>query len=106
MKSKLLPAIIFGALTGAALSMLDKDTRKHTAEATKKLKETISYYAKNREELQQLLEDKVQEATTLYNDMSSNIASIKSQVEDAKTLPNTVMSLLSETKDAFSTKTE
>ncbi|KYG91344.1 MULTISPECIES: hypothetical protein [Metasolibacillus] len=102
MKSKLVPAIIFGALAGAALSMLDKQTRQHTIETSKKVKETVSYYSQNRDELQELIETKMEQAQSLYADVTNNIASIMEHVDDAKTLPNTVKSLVTETKDAFS----
>ncbi|WPK13750.1 YtxH domain-containing protein [Lysinibacillus louembei] len=102
MKSKLVPAIILGALTGAALSMLDKQTRQHTVETSKKVKDTISYYSQNRDELQELIETKMEQAQSLYADVTTNIASIMEHVDDAKTLPSTVKSLVTETKDAFS----
>ena len=51
MKSKLLPFIAIGAVVGAAISMLDKKTRDHTVDTAKKAKETVTYYAENRDEL-------------------------------------------------------
>ncbi|MEO4055439.1 YtxH domain-containing protein [Solibacillus sp. CAU 1738] len=102
MKSKLIPAIILGAITGAAVSMFDKKTREHTVDTSKKVKETVSYYAQNRDELQTLIETKIEQAQSLYTTTSTNINSIMSHLEDAKELPKTVMSLVSETKQAFS----
>ena len=39
-KSKLIPAVLLGNLVGAAISMLDKNTRQHTIETSKKIKDT------------------------------------------------------------------
>lgn len=100
-KSKLLPAILLGALTGAVISMLDKNTRQHTVDTSKKVKETVTYYAKNSDELVQLVEAKVEQVQTLYSSAQKNMDSIMSQVEDAKALPDTIMSMVSETKEAF-----
>lgn len=100
-KSKLIPAVLLGALTGAVISMLDKNTRQHTIEASKKIKETVTYYAQNSDELVQLIETKVEQAQNLYSSAQKNIDSIMSQVEDAKALPDTVMSMVTETKEAF-----
>lgn len=104
MKSKLVPAVILGALVGAAISMLDKQTREDTVATTKKMKDSVTYYAKNREELQNLIETKVEQAQSLYSTAEQSITSIMEKVEDAKTLPATVSSLLTETKEAFSKK--
>ncbi len=100
-KSKLLPAVLLGALTGAVISMLDKTTRQHTMETSKKVKETVMYYAKNTDELVQLIETKAEQAQNLYSSAQKNMESIMSQVEDAKALPDTIMSMVTETKEAF-----
>lgn len=103
-KSKLVPAIVIGAVVGAAISMFDRTTREHTVEAAKKAKETITYYAQNSDELMQLVESKTAQVQSLYNSSQENISSLLGNltVEDAKSLPATIMSLVTETKDAFS----
>lgn len=101
-KSKLVPAILIGAVAGAIVSMFDKATREHTVETTKKVKETVTYYSQNSDELVRLVETKVEQAQTFYNSSQQNFNSLLEKVDDAKTLPATVMSLVAETKDAFS----
>lgn len=101
MKSKLLPFIAIGAVVGAAISMFDRQTREHTVETSKKVKETVSYYAANTDELQQLIEDKVGQAQSFYSAASENVQSLMVQAGDAKTLPATIQSMVMETKDAF-----
>ena len=101
-KSKLIPAVLLGALAGAVLSMLDKNTREHTIETSKKMKETVTYYAQNRDELVRLVETKVDQAQSVYASTQDNLTSIMEKVEDAKSLPETIMSLVTETKEAFS----
>ena len=101
-KSKLIPAVLLGALAGAAISMLDKNTRLHTIETSKKVKDTVTYYAQNRDEFVQLVETKVDQAQSVYASTQENITSFMTKVEDAKSLPETVRSLVAETKEAFS----
>lgn len=101
MKSKLLPFILIGAAVGAVLSMLDKQTREQTIDTTKKIKDTVSYYAANSDELQQLIEDKVGQAQSFYSAATDNFNSLLAQAEDAQSLPSTIQSLVAETKDAF-----
>ena len=101
MKSKLLPFVVIGAVVGATISMFDRQTREHTIETSKKVKDTVSYYAANPDELQQLIEDKVGQVQSFYSATSENINSLLAQVEDAKALPSTLQSMIMETKDVF-----
>ena len=104
MKSKLLPFIAVGAIVGAAISMLDKQTREHTVDTTKKVKDTVSYYAENREELMALVESKVEQVQGLYGTVNNTIQSLTQSGNDLKSLPTTIQSMVSETIEAFSKK--
>ena len=82
MKSKLLPFIAIGAVVGAAISMLDKKTREHTVDTAKKAKETVTYYAENRDELAALIESKVEQAQNLYGNVNETIQSLAQNGND------------------------
>ena len=101
-RSKLLASIVVGATVGAALSMLDRTTREKTIASTKKMKEAISYYAANREELQVLVEEKVLSAKVLCENVSENVNSIIDKVDEFKELPSTIEGMINDTKSAFS----
>lgn len=107
-KSKLLPFVVVGALVGAAISMLDKTTRQHTVETSKKAKDKVAYYAENREELMGLVGSKVQQAQTLYSSVNNNVQTLLQGQDpnELKTLPGTIQDLVSETIQAFSKKDE
>lgn len=104
MKSKLLPFIAIGAVTGAAISMLDKQTREHTVETAKKAKDTVAYYAENPDELMALVETKMEQAQSLYGTVNNGVQSIMQNQNDIKELPATIQSMVSETIQAFSKK--
>lgn len=101
-QSKLLASIVVGATVGAALSMLDRTTREKTIASTKKMKEAISYYATNREELQVLVEEKVLATKVLCESVSENVNSIIDKVDEFKELPSTIEGMINDTKSAFS----
>ncbi|MFJ3390035.1 MULTISPECIES: YtxH domain-containing protein [unclassified Lysinibacillus] len=101
-QSKLLASIVVGATVGAALSMLDRTTREKTIASTKKMKEAISYYATNREELQVLVEEKVLATKVLCESVSENVNSIIDKVDEFKDLPSTIEGMINDTKSAFS----
>lgn len=100
-RSKLLASIVVGATVGAALSMLDRSTREKTIASTKKMKEAISYYAANREELQVLVEEKVLAAKVMCENVSENVNSIIDKVDEFKELPSTIEGMINDTKSAF-----
>lgn len=104
MKSKLLPFMAIGAIAGAVISMFDKQTRNHTVETTKKMKDTVSYYAENRDELLALVESKVEQAQDIYGSVNNNLQSLIENGNDLKSLPTTIQSMVSETMAAFSKK--
>lgn len=103
-KSKLLPFIAIGALTGAAISMFDKHTRAHTVTSVKNAKDKVSYYAQNRGELENLITSKIEQVQTLYTSNQDTINSFLSGGQEGKSIPETVISMVMDTKDAFAKK--
>lgn len=101
-RSKLLASIIVGAAVGAALSMLDRTTREKTIASTKRISETVSYYAANREELQELIQEKVTAAQSFYESASENVNMLIEKADEFKELPTTIQGMVSDTKNAFS----
>lgn len=101
-RSKLLVSIIVGAAVGGALSMLDRTTREKTVASTKRISETVSYYAANREELRELIQEKVTAAQSFYESASDNVSMLVEKVEEFKEIPSTIQNMVSDTKTAFS----
>lgn len=97
-ESKLVKSIVAGAIVGAIVSMFDRKTREHTKETTKKVKDHVVYYAKNRDELQQMIEQKVEAAQKIYVNTSENINAIVSKFEEVKEIPESVQNIYKETK--------
>ncbi|NLY80970.1 MAG: YtxH domain-containing protein [Lysinibacillus sp.] len=105
-ESKLCKAVVAGAIVGAAVSMFDRKTREHTIATTIKVKDTVVYYAKNRDELQNLINEKLEKAQRLYESVSENVQYIVEKIDEVKEIPGTVQTLVAETKEAFSNKEE
>ena len=97
-ESKLLKSIAVFAIPGAVISMFDRKTREHTIETSKKVKERVVYYAKNCDELQQVIEQKVEAAQKIYVNTSENINTIISKIEGVKEIPENVQNIVKETK--------
>lgn len=99
-QGKLLKFTVLGAIIGAAVSMLDRNTREYTVAKTKKVTETISYYAKNRDELQSIIGEKTLTAQSLYENVSENVNRILSVKEELKDLPHTIKEMVGDAKVA------
>jgi len=105
-QSKLLASIIVGAAVGAAISMFDRTTRQKTIATTKRMKESVSYYASHRSELQDLIEEKVLAAKVLCDTVSENVNTLAEKVDEFKELPSTIQGMVNDTKSAFSSDKE
>lgn len=105
-ESKLCKGVVIGALVGAAVSLFDKNTREHAKETVKKAKDTVVYYAKNRNELQQLVSEKIEKMQKLYEDTKDNVNFIMKKIDEVKEIPGAVQEIVEDTKEAFSSKKE
>ncbi|HWL12033.1 MAG TPA: YtxH domain-containing protein [Ureibacillus sp.] len=103
-ESKLVKTIVAGAIVGAIISMFDRKTREHTIETSKRVKDTVVYYSKNRQELQQVIEQKVEAAQKIYENASTNINTIVSKIDDVKEIPESVQSIVTDTKDILNNR--
>jgi hypothetical protein len=103
-KSKLIPLIALGAVAGAVISLMDKETRTQTVQSVKNAKEKVTYYAQNRDELEHLIASKTEQIQSLYTNNQETINSFLSGGKDGDSLPKTLLSMVTDTKDAFSKK--
>ncbi len=100
-QSKLLKSMVAGALVGAALSLLDRTTREHTVDNLKKAKDTVQYYATHRDELQQMIEQKMAQVQKLFETTQDNVSFIKDKIDEVKEIPVAVQDIMEETKTTF-----
>lgn len=93
--------IILGAITGAAISMLDKSTRRHVMAKSNDMISQVGHYAKNPDDLKQKLQQTKDKYVSIYEQFSGDAAYIKTQVDELKTLTPQVKELVVGTKEAF-----
>lgn len=105
-QSKLCKGVVIGAIVGAAVSMFDRKTREHTVETMKNIKDSVIYYAKNRDEFQQLVYEKIEKMQKLYEDTTENVNFIMEKIDEMKEIPSTVQAIVEDTKAPFSSKEE
>jgi hypothetical protein len=93
--------IIFGALTGAVVSMFDRSTRNQVVKKSNNLITGMKFYSKNPDVLKWKLEEKKAKYKSVFDQLSGDASYIKAQIEELKILTPQVKSLVMDTKDAF-----
>lgn len=105
--NKLGSFILGGALLGAAISMLDRSTRRQTVSSVKASFEKAMYYRENPDVVRNQFQEKKEKVQSLYEQVKGDVDYIKTQVDEIKTLTPQVKEMLSDTKEAFTeSKTE
>ena len=99
---KFYKGILYGAVLGGALSLLDKQTRDAVMNKSRVIRNEISYYSKNREELKTTLEDQMNKWKAIYDQFNSDAKYLSNKVNEVKEITPQVKNLLAETKETFS----
>ena len=58
-ESKFVKGVVYGALIGGALTMLDNKTRNAVVQRSNRIGSQIKYYSTNRQELKTTIEDQL-----------------------------------------------
>ena len=99
-KSKLWKGIIIGAIAGAAVSMLDRQTRESAVACAKKGAKA----ARNVVENPEIITDKIKETSVKVREaiesVTEDVTVIANQVELLKDIPPQVAAVVKETKEA------
>lgn len=101
-KSLFWKGVLYGAIAGGALTMLDRQTRENAAACCKKAAGTAAHYVKNPNEVienVQNVSDKIKSAVQQVNE---DIAFITGTVEELKECAPQAAQLYQQTKQAFS----
>ena len=93
--------ILYGALIGGAVTMLDRKTREAVINKSRYVRNEIQYYSKNRDELKTTIESQVAKWKAVYEQFSSDATYLSQKVNEVKEITPQVKTLLTDTKDAF-----
>ncbi|MEK3976455.1 MULTISPECIES: YtxH domain-containing protein [unclassified Psychrobacillus] len=105
-ESKFVKGILYGAILGGALTMLDRKTRDSVMNQSRRVRNEIKYYNKNRDELKQTIEQQVTKWQSVYNQFTSDAKYISQKVNEVKEITPQVKTLVTDTKDTFSQSKE
>ncbi|WP_050614012.1 YtxH domain-containing protein [Bacillus testis] len=100
-KSKLWKGILFGALAGAAVTMLDKHTRETMMESCKNGYRTTKDFVQNPDRLLEDLKETSNKIRSSIESISDDVSFISGKVEEFKEVTPQVVNAVKETKDAI-----
>ncbi len=100
-KSLFLKGVLFGALAGGALSLLDRSTRESVMSNCKKTTKEISFYVKNPKEAVNQVKEVTNKIQSTFEQVSSEVSYIMEKVEELKETTPDVVELVEDTKEAF-----
>lgn len=105
-KNKLLQGILIGALTGAAISMLDRNTRESVIACSKKRYQQVKEIVENPEIITEQVKETSDRIRTTFETITEEVAFIAEQVDVLKQLPNQLATTEKETKEVFEDELE
>lgn len=100
-KSLFWKGVLYGALAGGALSLLDRSTRETVSSNCKKAAKEVSYYVKNPGVAVSQVKEMTGQIKSTVEQVSSEVSFIMEKVEELKESTAEVVELVEDTKHAF-----
>jgi gas vesicle protein len=101
-KNLFLRGMLFGAIAGGALSLLDKKTRQDMKVNVKKAYEQVSYAARHPREITENIKGTAEKIRNTIEQVSEDISYITGKVDELRELTPQVKEIVKETKSTFS----
>jgi gas vesicle protein len=102
--NKFWKGILFGALAGGALSLLDKQTRIAMNANCRKASSSISYMIKHPKEVTEQVIEVANKIRVTVEDVSEDIHYLTEKIEEIREVTPQVVEIVKETKEAFTNK--
>lgn len=93
--------ILFGAIAGGAITLLDRETRHSVVEGVKKGTKEITYCVTHPTEMVEKIRDKTEALRSTVEQVSEDVSFIIEKVEELQEVTPAVAGIVNETKEAF-----
>jgi gas vesicle protein len=103
--NKFWKGMLWGALAGGALSLLDRETRAAMKENVQKASKNVTFVVKNPRLITDQVKEKAIKIKTTIEEVGEDLSYIADKVEELRETTPKVTKILKETKDTF-TKNE
>ncbi|WP_180953608.1 YtxH domain-containing protein [Bacillus sp. T33-2] len=93
--------VLLGAVTGGALSLLNKSTRQSVKEDFKVASGSVAYIVKHPDEFFSQVKETAEQVRSTVQQVSEDVSYIAEKVEEMKDVPPQVAHIVEDTKKAF-----
>ena len=105
-RNKFFKGIVFGAMAGGLLSLLDRTTRQEVGSTLKNSGQYISTYSKNPKQLVDSSREMYEKLKVTADQVSKDIQFITEKVDEIKGMTPQVKEIIEETKETFEDSSE
>lgn len=99
--SKFWKGVLYGAIAGGAVTLLDKQTRQSVTESCRKAGNNISYMIKHPDEVTEQVKDVTGKIRSTIHNVTEEFNYVTSKIEEIREMAPQVAEIVKETKDAF-----
>ncbi|OCA83110.1 hypothetical protein A8F94_18445 [Bacillus sp. FJAT-27225] len=99
--SRFWKSMAWGALAGAAYSLLNRETRTAVVDGAKKVSDNVAYAVKNPREITDTIRETAKKIQNTVEQMNDDIAYIAGKVDELRETTPQLVGILKETKEAF-----
>ncbi|WP_335871028.1 YtxH domain-containing protein [Bacillus sp. 2205SS5-2] len=99
-KNRLVQGMVYGAIIGGAISMLDRNTREGVVDGTKKSGKQIKHYSKNPKQMSDYMKDLYDKFKTTADQLNEDVKFVNEKFETLRNeVTPQVKEVLEETKN-------
>lgn len=100
-QNKFWKGVLFGALAGGAISLLDRETRKSVADSCKSTAKGVSYFISHPNDIAEKVKEKTSQIRTTVEQVSEDVSFIAEKVEELREVTPAVVGIVNDTKEVF-----
>jgi gas vesicle protein len=100
-RNKLVDGMLIGALVGAAISLLDKETRTTVIHNGKRVGGKLKYAVQHPQEIADAVRNQIDTVKTAVDDVSRDIDYLRTKVSELKEATPQVLEIVNETKEVI-----
>lgn len=105
-RNKMLEGMLIGALVGAAISLLDKETRTNFIHNGKRVGGKIKYVVEHPQEITNAVREQIQSVKTTVDDVSRDMDYLRGKINELKETTPQVLEIIQDTKEVIAKNLE
>ncbi|AST90010.1 MULTISPECIES: YtxH domain-containing protein [Sutcliffiella] len=105
-RNKLLEGMLIGAVVGAAISLLDRETRETVIHNSKRYGQKMKYVIQHPDEVTQSVRDKFHNIKEAVEDVSDDLEYLKGKMDELKETTPKIVEIVKDTSEVISKRVD